>query len=42
LDVRSNAEAIQERPRNSIAMHGIIKNLRPDEMRVVAAYVQSK
>lgn len=33
---------IQTRLRQSPVMHGIIKDLKPDEMRAVAAFVQSK
>lgn len=33
---------IQTRLRQSPVMHGIIKDLRPDEMRAVAAFLQSK
>ena len=35
-------EYIQSLVRNAPVMHGIIKDITPDEMRAVAAYVQSK
>ena len=35
-------EYIQSLVRNAPVMHGIIKDLAPDEMRALAAYVQSK
>jgi cytochrome c553 len=35
-------EVIQKRLRDSPIMHGIVKDLKPDEMKAVAEYLQSK
>jgi cytochrome c553 len=35
-------QVIQGQLRTSPVMHGIIKELKPEEMKAVAAYLQSK
>ena len=40
--VQRQLELIQARLRDAPVMHGIIKDMKPDEMKAVAAYVQSK
>jgi cytochrome c553 len=40
--LRRQLEVIQKQLRNSPIMHGIIKDLKPDEIKAVAEYLQSK
>jgi cytochrome c553 len=40
--VAKQIQYIQEQTRNAPAMHGIVKDLTPDEIAAIAAYVQSK
>ena len=40
--VQHQLELIQSRLRDAPVMHGIIKDMKPDEMKAVAAFVQSK